>query len=137
MKNLLLGMMLFLCLGANAQVENGSTYEEYMRKSKNKKTAAWVMLGGGAAVGITGLAISIKHFSLSGEASSTEVAGASMFLAGAASMLGSIPFFVSSKKNKKKAMQLQVQPEALRINNKNIPNTTYPALSVKIPIGKK
>lgn len=111
-------------------------YEHYMKKSKNLKTAGWILLGGGVSVGIAGLVIGIKNLTLWGKPSTEEMIGGTMFFVGAAADVASVPVFISAGSNKRKAMRLGVTTEAVSFNNKYIPNSAYPALSLKIGIGK-
>lgn len=73
---------------------------ELLQKSKSQKTAAIVLvIAGGAA--ITGAAIGIGA-NLFGDTTPYEV----LFYVGMGSALGSIPLFIASHKNKKKAQYL-------------------------------
>lgn len=86
-----------------------STGDRLLQKSRNKKAVAWVLFGAGAGLGIAGLAVgesAIGHLwsdPLDRTASRTTTGGA-LILAGGVSMLGSIPFFISSAKNKRRAL---------------------------------
>lgn len=127
----------------NAQVANPSEnavrpndYEKYIKKSKARKTAAWIMLGGGTVMGVTGLVIGINNISLFGGEPNTESKiGGAMFFAGALSMVGSIPFFISSGANKRKARVL-LKNENIKIGSKYLPGSDYTAVSISIPIGR-
>lgn len=106
------------------------------KKAKNQKTAAWILLGGGLGVAIAGMAIigdeankeltndlgtiftlglytapPVKH----------SAAGPILAIAGTGALLGSIPLFIGSSKNKRKAT-LMLKNEAVffnpQINNK-------------------
>jgi hypothetical protein len=99
-------------------------------KSKKQKTAAWLMLGGGAGIAIAGLAIMIHDASYDASAVITTVftlglvipeehkhsaAGPILAIAGTGAMLGSIPLFTSAAKNKRKA-NLMVKDENVFFN---------------------
>src|SRR5205809_2357928 len=84
---------------------------DYLKKSKNQKTWAWILLGSGAALMIGG---SIAHFNHVnndpgdipgdfGYDGATSVAAV-----GFLSAIGSIPLFIASSKNKKKAKAASV-----------------------------
>ena len=78
------------------------TKPDYLQKSKNQKTAAWILLGGGTALAAGGFIwASSNIFSTS---SGPEV----LLLVGIGCMTGSIPFFISSSKNRKRAMMLRL-----------------------------
>lgn len=82
----------------------------YLKKSKNQKTTAWILLGTGTALIGVGLIDGSKKTTLS------EGSGDFWFYAltvGVAADLASIPFFISSSKNKKRAA-------SITINNQNI-----------------
>jgi hypothetical protein len=95
---------------------------DYLKKSKNQKTTAWVLVCGGAALMLTGALIPQGEFTSSGnfwddlwggghyENDETRSAfGTAGFLA----MLGSIPFFVSARKNKRQAAALSIKNERI------------------------
>ena len=75
--------------------------EYYLHKSKNQRTIAWVMFIGGTAFFLAGTYIAVDN--LYGEPTT---AGPVLFWTGTASMLGSIPFFISAGKNKRKAASI-------------------------------
>lgn len=66
------------------------------KKSINKRSAGWIMLVGGTLVGLIGASLPSDQIGPSDE-------GAVMILIGGASMIGSIPFFISSGINRRKA----------------------------------
>lgn len=89
-----------------------------IQKSKKQKTAAWIMLGGGAGMALAGLVIMAKDagqetagllitvFTLGTvipEEPKKSTAGPVLAIAGTGAMLGSIPLFSASAKNKRKA----------------------------------
>ncbi len=77
-------------------------------KAHKQKTTAWILLGAGAGVSLAGfiIAANAADKDLFGFASSTAQAGTVMMLAGAAAMVASVPFFLSSGHNRKEAMLL-------------------------------
>src|SRR5690349_17925632 len=89
---------------------------DYLRKSKNKKTAAWVLLGGGIAMGITGTivynnaynkaAVEDPWFGTALETANINATGVLIATVGVLAAVGSIPFFIASGKNKKKARSM-------------------------------
>src|ERR1700741_2560430 len=74
---------------------------DYLIKSKNQKTAAWVLLGGGTALIGVGFLIGDSKNATFDDAGTGVVLGGIGFL----SAVGSIPLFIASGKNKKKAMK--------------------------------
>src|SRR5687767_5841166 len=87
------------CQKTNDTVPDIKTH--YLVKSKNQKTAAWVLLGGGAALIGTGLLIGDSKNSTFDDA----LTGAGLAGIGLLSTIASIPLFFASGKNKRKAMQ--------------------------------
>jgi|GEM_PF-586184 len=100
------------------------------QKAKNQKTAAWIMLGGGAGLAIAGLAIMTHDASYDASAAITTVftlglvtpeehkhsaAGPILAIAGTGAMLGSIPLFSGAAKNKRKA-NLMLKDETVFFN---------------------
>jgi hypothetical protein len=81
------------------------------QKSIRQKTAAWLLLGGGAGITIVGLAIMPPmnfEWTLGGVGTAPvehkhSTAGPILAIAGTGAMLGSIPLFITSAKNKRKA----------------------------------
>ena len=106
------------------------TQQNYLQKSKKQKTAAWVLLGGGAAVAV-GAAI----LDVSSDWSKSETPYLVALSTGCASMLGSIPLFIASKRNKRKAMNASTYFE---IRQNPVPTNTgltlhsIPTLSLKL-----
>lgn len=113
------------------------TKENYLQKSKNKKTAAWLLLAGGAAMVITGFAISEgePEFNLLCLCYVGHNSGAKGLLiaGGVLSMGASVFFFKSSTKNKRKAMELALKNEsAPRMMEHGFAYRTIPSLNLKI-----
>lgn len=113
--------------------------QDYLQKSKNQKTAAWIFLAGGGALTTTGLAIGINNAAdefvdaFTGDKNNSFEIGAVMFFTGAASMLGSIPLFIASSKNMKKGMSLSLKNETIpQLTKQNFAYKTIPSLSLKI-----
>src|SRR5436190_9722528 len=74
---------------------------DYLVKSKNQKTAAWVLLGGGVALMGAGYLIGDSKNATFDDAGTGVVLAGIGFL----STIGSIPLFIASGKNKRKAMK--------------------------------
>ncbi len=94
----------------------------YLQKSKNQKTVAWVMLGGGVAMTTIGLVIVNKHVNddpIDALNNLGTVGGSSILaLAGIGTALGSIPFFISSAKNKRRALSVAISNQKSLFRNK-------------------
>ena len=75
------------------------TPQDYLKKSKNQKTAARILLWGGAVVAVGAIILDVNS-----DWSKSETPYIVAFSTGCASMIGSIPLFVASKRNKRKGM---------------------------------
>lgn len=136
---IILLLLTFTIVSFCQQTERSTTLtnENYLKKSKNKKTAAWLLFAGGAAMVITGFAISEgePEFNLLclcyvGHNSG----GKGLLIAGGVISMGaSVFFFKSSKKYKRKAMELAFKNEsAPRIMENGFSYRTIPSLNLKI-----
>lgn len=120
---------------------------DYLKKSKNQKTAAWILLGGGFALTTTSVLlatpkaaeeISYSIGSLFGGEPAPEVdytVENILFVTGAAAMIGSVPLFIASGKNKKKAMNMTTNikmEKATIFEKQSFVQSSYPAIAFKI-----
>ena len=106
------------------------TQQNYLQKSKKQKTAAWVLLGGGALVAV-GAAI----LDVSSDWSKSETPYIVALFTGGAAMLGSIPLFIASGRNKRKAMNASTYFEIQRnpvLTNTGLTLHSTPTLSLKL-----
>src|SRR6476660_9601842 len=105
------------------QPSQSSTRHEYLKKSKTQKIVGLVLLGAGA----------ITLISVSGGNTDFGTLG-TFVIAGAAATLASIPFFIASGRNKRKAMNTSLSFSSEI--NKNFPigltSRLYPAISLKL-----
>lgn len=111
--------------------------DDYLKKSKRQQTTGIVLVSGGFAVSAVGLVVAVVStpFAIAdgfgGNTGGTESMrkGTALIYTGLIAMAGSVPFFVASGKNKKKAMQANITfhvskftPEASAIlRQKHIP----------------
>ncbi|MBL0273349.1 MAG: hypothetical protein IPQ06_09845 [Chitinophagaceae bacterium] len=80
------------------------TKQDYLQKSKHQKTAAWILMGGGATLLLTGIVIpkgALTHSGFLDDTYKNDGIKDAFDLTGIVSMLGSIPFFIASSKKKK------------------------------------
>jgi hypothetical protein len=100
---LISGLLLFNCLFSQPK-----TKEYFLERSKKQKMTAWILLGTGAAAILTEAIVDNSQ-----RGTGKSLTGGIMTLGGAICTLASIPFFVSSSRNKRRAM-------ALTVNNSRI-----------------
>ena len=106
---------------------------DYLIKSKNQKTAAWVLLGGGIALIGVGFLIGDSKNSTFDDAATGALLGGIGFL----STIGSIPLFIASGKNKRKAMKTStfIKMENARVfQYHSFVQTSYPSIALKIKL---
>lgn len=109
-------------------------YERLMSKSREKKTAAFILLGGGAAF-TAGGALLFNNGLANGDGKS--VLGFFMTGVGIGSMCTSIPFFIGAHKARKRAMSMSMKTENTSLLYKNaFSGQFYPALVLQIPLGR-
>lgn len=90
----------------DSSLKKNSDYDYYMKKTARKKTAAWILLGGGVlATGLGALAFPENYDLLENSSATENQADFSVALSivGIAAMASSIPFFISGSVNKRKA----------------------------------
>ena len=158
MKKILLFSISFCIIfsKANAQMHDTTLIADQYKvdskslsqKVKKQKTAAWLMLGGGAGMALAGLVVMAKDvghevaglfvtvFTLGTfvpEEPKKRAAGPVLTIAGTGAMLGSIPLFVASAKNKKQST-LILKNESLFFNPLLNTKNSYIALGVKISL---
>jgi len=128
---LLISCFLVLTVASYSQQNHPSkplTYDDYMKKSKDQKNAGWLMLGGGV------LMISVGTLIIFGKGIfGADDTDSILPLVGAGTAIGSIPFFISSGNNKRKAghINLGFQPETFPGQSPIILGA-QPAITIKI-----
>lgn len=111
------------------------TKQDYLLKSKHQKTVAWILLGGGLLS--TGLgSIRFKPDDDWGGGNNQPTTGSTVFLVtGLAAIGGSIPLFIASSKNKKKAGTVSFRMEMTpTVQQQNLVYHSYPAISFSISL---
>ncbi len=144
-KIILFSLLLILSAASFSQqtknVKPQLTKTDYLQKSRNQKNAAWILLGGGATLIITAAVfpqgeftgLQFDPFTLISEGHKNDGIIGALELSGVLSMLGSIPLFISSGMNKRKAMSISFKNEKVpQFMNGSIVNRPIPSLSLKI-----
>ena len=153
MKKFILYALLFATPGLSFSQSTNSDVPpiqtDYLKKSKCQKTAAWVLLGGGFALATTSVLIAtpkaVEDYEnifagvFSGEPvpQNDYTVENILLVAGTAAMLGSIPLFIASKKNKKKALNMTANMKmenATMFQNHSFVQSSYPAVALKIKL---
>ena len=142
MKLLLLNLAVFVfstkiyCQNAEAPAVSKAYY---LQKSKNQKTIGWVLAGSGTVMMITGALINGSQNmgnvvgAFIGETPTNENKGLWLFYVGGAATITSIPFFISSHKNKKRAASVALSNEKLYVPwQRNFVVKTQPTLTLKL-----
>ena len=114
-------MLFIMTEGSFCQQPNSSqslTSQEYLKKSKNQKKAAWILLGGGLALGLAG---PVLWTSTGISDSGADI----LMVSGAVAIAGSIPLFIAAGRNKKKGMNVTAY---FQIRQNPVP--TYTGLSL-------
>lgn len=134
MKKLVTLMMLLLLAAGSFGQKATPSSEEYLKKSKNTRNLAWVLVGGGVLLAVIGgvVAASEVSYALAGSGSSNT--GEVMAGIGGVFVIGSIPLFISAGVNKRKARNASAN---LKVEKIYIPNVAthlhcFPALSIKV-----
>ena len=130
-------------IGQQTNQKQNVTKTDYQAKSKKQKKTALIFLAGGTGLIATSFIIpkgekqydGICIGALCDDKYKNDGIKSAFFIAGAVSALGSIPFFISSSKNRKRAKAISVsfkKDNASFVNFYNKVNISYPAISLKI-----
>lgn len=104
----------------------GTTKEDYLKKSKNQKTTAWVLLGTGSLSVLLG---SIEVNPDYGDATNRPF----LVIGGLVLIGASIPCFIAAARNKKKAAAISFRNQFVpQINNGSLVNRPVHSLNLKI-----
>ena len=135
---LLFCLLLSFTIAVTAQYADTTRYSlptNYLQKSKNQRTVGWIMLGGGGLLTVIGLAVTAKDLDeLFGVSQgNNDATGEVLIYSGLAVMAGSIPFFISAGKNRRKAaaaVSFKME-NATYINQLAVSARHYPAIGIK------
>jgi len=106
-------------------------YAFYMKKHKANRTTGFLLLGGGLVMAVSGVASGVSGGVVTSGSSSAKYKGEGLFYAGCVTTLTSIPFFVFSAINKRKA-KVTLKKESLSMDN--ISKSKYTAISLKLSL---
>jgi hypothetical protein len=115
--------------GQQTDAERSLTREAYLKKSQRQKTAAWILLGGGVALGIGGAAWA---------GSDWEVSGPDVLLVlGSIAIVSSVPLFMASGKNKRRAREASTSFRLEKysdVHQGSLSVHYFPAVSIKLSL---
>ncbi|HET9744507.1 MAG TPA: hypothetical protein VFP97_02275 [Chitinophagaceae bacterium] len=135
MRTLLSILALFSVMTLLAQGKN-ETKEYYLTKSKNQKTVGYVLAGVGGALIVSG--IIVGNGDNNNDPNELDFGpnfdvGLWLVGGGIASGLASIPFFISSGNNARKAATIGINHQKIKLPQLNGQETVFqPAISLKI-----
>lgn len=113
------------------------TKEDYLQKSRKQKITALVIAGVGSDMILVGGAIGLDDVGGimdAGDKNNSNLSGILIY-GGIAIAAVSVPFFISSNKNKKKAGRLSIQPQAgISIKNGTLVDRTVPSLNLRMKL---
>ena len=117
---------------------------DYLKKSKNQKTLAGIIVIGGTLLVIAAVFIIPKEEVVNSSSQSDWFSGYTIEskglkvgagIAGTLCMLGSIPLFIAAHRNEKKGMSLSFKNEPVQqIQKSSLANLSVPSLSLNISL---
>jgi uncharacterized membrane protein len=143
MKSLILSLSLAtLCFNSFSQQTTPApvlSKQDYLKKSKSQRTTGIVLASVGGVLVIAGAMLAVEGTAeeiggiFTGETSRKDDNGAVLFIAGTACMIGSIPLFIASGRNRKLAMSMSFRYQHTDYWQKTLlAKKNIPALSLKI-----
>jgi hypothetical protein len=122
--------MVLLSISMNGQL---LTKDDYLQKSKNRKTFAWILTAGGGAMVIGGLTL----IAADPDYVDSKTIGGTIAGVGAAAIVGGIILFSSARENEQKANGMAIQvhvkiENALTYQGIRQVSNYYPALALHI-----
>lgn len=116
--------------------KNPESKEYFLQKSKQQKTAAWILLSGGTVLFVGGYTLFVyEGLQGDGVQSAKAKLDIALFFVGGAAMISSVPLFIAAARNKGIATSITAGVKM----EKNIANlhpsfikSSFPALSLKI-----
>ncbi len=127
MKKMTVFLALLLMTGftyAQDKTKDGYTKSEYLQKAKTQKTFGFLLLGGGVAMAVTGAALSGTF---------AEDTGKWLIIGGGVLAASSVPLFISSSKNTRKAESLTILASTQYVYCQNgITMRRQPAITLRL-----
>jgi hypothetical protein len=127
-------LLLFTAKGFSQTIPSTEfSKEDYLQKSKRQKTTGWIFLSAGVVITTVGIIGFDNTYNDDWYGNSSSDTYGYLVLAGPLISLGSIPFFISSGSNARKAATLSIsnQPILFPRQDSYVLNS-HPSLSLKI-----
>lgn len=142
MKKIFISMLFIsICISTSAQLTepvHKLTKQDYLQKSKNQKTTGRVLLVGGTAMIVAGVVVGATAEEPTGVLqifSKGQAIGFYLFTVGAVVDLTSIPFFISSSRNARKAAAITLSNQPIDIlNSQSFVVKSIPSVTLKIKL---
>jgi hypothetical protein len=145
-KIIVFAVLLILSASSFSQQEKrsaGLSKEDYLQKSGKQKRAANIMLGGGAVLLITGIVIPkgaqmdtdeiYPFFTVTSYRN--DGIRAALAITGILSMLGSVPVYIASGKNKRRAMAISFKNErTVQMQKGAFVHQPVPSITIKLSL---
>ena len=111
---------IFLQSFSQSQLQNNFSKDDYLTKSRKQKTTAWVLLGGGVALTVAGIAVQVRDINDDNIGlDDFFVRGTIIAIAGVVSSCISIPFFIGAAKSKRKAANVSMGNQPVLFQQQN------------------
>jgi hypothetical protein len=121
-----------LNLASSKDFNLSSSKYSYLKKSRTQKTIGWILLGTGAGIAAYGL-VTINNYT--DNQWGFNITGALIAIAGGVIAASSIPFFISSARNKRKAATLSFSAKKnLLLQQHALAYKIQPAIALKITL---
>jgi hypothetical protein len=127
-------LLLFMIKGFSQTIPSTEfSKEDYLQKSKRQKTTGWIFLSAGVVITTVGIIGFDNTYNDDWYGNSSSDTYGYLVLAGPLISLGSIPFFISSGSNARKAATLSIRNQPILIPNQgSLAKSSQPSLSVTI-----
>ena len=131
MKKIIFSLILLFFMVKSFSQTPAVSKDYYLQKSKSQKKVGWILLTGGTIMAVVG-AIGFDDSWDSGSYTKTDILGFVM-LGGILSDIASIPFFISSAKNKRRALSAAISNQKIFIpQQKGYALNTQTAFTLKL-----
>ena len=138
MKKIIFSLILTLFVVKSfCQTTIGQTLSKdcHLQKSKNQKKAGWILLGSGLGIAAIGGIIQLNDENQRGGGFGFDFTGTWIAMGGGVVALSSIPFFISSAKNKRRTAVVSLStPKLLLLQENTFAWKIQPALKLNIEL---